>query len=96
MSMLNLSTQVSDTSFGQPAAGVSIKFFFKLLIKSTPNADDRTNELLNHSETIQTRDEEVLFHIGFYMIGSNFASFKPYSNDSPFLYLVLYDLLSKK
>ena len=80
--MPRLSTHVLDTAHGRPAQGVTIHLSRisddgarTLLVRTSTNADGRTNQPLLAEETFATGLYELEFHVGAYFrdLGASLA-----------------------
>jgi 5-hydroxyisourate hydrolase len=81
--MGRLSTHVLDTVNGKPARGVAIELFAiererrNSILRTTTNADGRTDAPLMAGETFRTGTYELVFHVGPYFRASGMAAADP-------------------
>jgi 5-hydroxyisourate hydrolase len=87
--MGRLSTHVLDTANGRPARGVAIELFAvegeqrRSMVRTTTNADGRTDAPLMTGEAFHTGTYELVFSVGAY-----FRSLGTATADPPFLDVV--------
>ena len=87
--MGRLSTHVLDTANGKPARGVAIELFAlegahrRTVVRTTTNADGRTDAPLLIGEAFQTGTYEIVFAVGAY-----FKALGTATADPPFLDVV--------
>ncbi len=81
--MSAITTHVLDTSRGRPAEGVPVTLEveaaggWKLLGKSTTNADGRVGDLLGKDEPLARGVHRLIFDTGSYFTAQNAKSFYP-------------------